>query len=82
MIAITCYGAARQVTGSCHLLECAGRRVLIDCGLFQGSDAVERAMRRTSASIPHRSTSFCSPMRTSITVDAFRCWSSADSAAK
>lgn len=41
MIAITCHGAARQVTGSCHLLECAGRRVLIDCGLFQGSDAVE-----------------------------------------
>ena len=41
MIAITCHGAAWQVTGSCHLLECAGRRVLIDCGLFQGSDAVE-----------------------------------------
>lgn len=42
MIALTCHGAAREVTGSCHLLECAGRRVLVDCGLFQGSDAVER----------------------------------------
>ncbi|HSS07204.1 MAG TPA: MBL fold metallo-hydrolase [Rhodanobacteraceae bacterium] len=41
MIALTCHGAARQVTGSCHLLECAGRRVLIDCGLFQGSDTIE-----------------------------------------
>lgn len=41
MIAITCHGAARQVTGSCHLVECAGLRVLIDCGLFQGGDAVE-----------------------------------------
>jgi metallo-beta-lactamase family protein len=30
------HGAARDVTGSCHLVECAGRRILIDCGLYQG----------------------------------------------
>ena len=30
------HGADRGVTGSCHLIECAGRRVLIDCGLYQG----------------------------------------------
>jgi metallo-beta-lactamase family protein len=29
-------GADRGVTGSCHLVECAGKRVLIDCGLYQG----------------------------------------------
>lgn len=33
---IAFHGADRSVTGSCHLIECAGKRVLIDCGLYQG----------------------------------------------
>lgn len=33
---ITFLGAARTVTGSKHLLQLGKRRVLVDCGLFQG----------------------------------------------
>ena len=33
------YGAAREVTGSCHGVEINGRRILVDCGLLQGADA-------------------------------------------
>jgi metallo-beta-lactamase family protein len=35
-------GAAREVTGSCHILHAAGHRILLDCGLFQGRRAVSR----------------------------------------
>ncbi|MGD9697266.1 MAG: MBL fold metallo-hydrolase [Thermoleophilia bacterium] len=37
---IRSYGAAMTVTGSCHLLEIGGSRILIDCGAFQGSRAL------------------------------------------
>ena len=32
------FGAAREVTGSAHLLLAGGRRVLLDCGMFQGKE--------------------------------------------
>ncbi len=38
-IRLTFHGAAGQVTGSMHLLEAAGARILLDGGLFQGNRA-------------------------------------------
>ena len=35
-LTLTFLGAAGTVTGSKHLLEVDGRRILVDCGLFQG----------------------------------------------
>ena len=35
------HGATRGVTGSCHLLHCCGKNILIDCGLYQGGKDIE-----------------------------------------
>lgn len=35
------HGAAGEVTGSMHLVEAAGRRILLDCGMLQGGRALE-----------------------------------------
>ena len=43
MATITFHGAAQEVTGSCHLLDSpALGRVLLDCGVRQGGDALGR----------------------------------------
>lgn len=41
---ITFHGAAKTVTGSQHLLQVNGKRILLDCGLYQGprQDMLER----------------------------------------
>ena len=39
---LTFFGAARAVTGSCHCVECGGKKILVDCGLQQGRDERDR----------------------------------------
>jgi metallo-beta-lactamase family protein len=36
-------GAAREVTGSCHILRVAGKTIILDCGLFQGKRSESQA---------------------------------------
>lgn len=40
-ISLTFHGAARTVTGSCFLIDHPRGRVLVDCGLFQGSKTLQ-----------------------------------------
>ncbi len=40
-ITLEFFGAAREVTGSCYLLTVGDKRLLVDCGMIQGSAADE-----------------------------------------
>src|SRR2546425_4686508 len=51
---ITFWGAAGQVTGSMHLLEAAGARILLDAGLFQGHRAEAAALNANLPFDPRR----------------------------
>jgi len=42
MARLTFLGAAASVTGSKYLVEAAGKRLLVDCGIFQGSDDLQQ----------------------------------------
>ena len=42
MLKVTCLGGVETVTGSNYLVESPqGKRVLVDCGLFQGGKRIE-----------------------------------------
>ena len=47
------YGAAREVTGSCYLLEVGGKNILVDCGMVQGPDIYEEQRLSFNASAIH-----------------------------
>ncbi len=39
MVTVTSYGAAKTVTGSCHVMELEdSTKIMIDCGMFQGTE--------------------------------------------
>lgn len=38
---ISFHGADQGVTGSCHMVECAGKRILVDCGMYQGGREID-----------------------------------------
>jgi metallo-beta-lactamase family protein len=46
MAKLTFFGAAGSVTGSKYLVETAGKRLLVDCGLFQGTNELQERNRK------------------------------------
>jgi metallo-beta-lactamase family protein len=52
MAKLTFFGAAGTVTGSKYLVEAAGKRLLVDCGIFQGSEELSERNYKPLASDP------------------------------
>ncbi|MCL2122638.1 MAG: MBL fold metallo-hydrolase [Desulfovibrionaceae bacterium] len=51
---VTFMGAARTVTGSCYMIEAAGARFAVDCGMHQGNKAIEARNFNTGIYEPGR----------------------------
>src|SRR5690242_4469567 len=49
---LTFLGAAGTVTGSKYLVEAGGKRLLLDCGIFQGSDELSERNYKPLATDP------------------------------
>jgi len=45
MINIISYGATQEVTGSCHIVEIDDKKIMIDCGMFQGEEEDKNAQK-------------------------------------
>ena len=45
MIQIKSYGATQEVTGSCHIVTIDDKKIMIDCGMFQGEEEEQNAQK-------------------------------------
>jgi metallo-beta-lactamase family protein len=54
---LTSYGAAREVTGSNHILEIGNNKIMVDCGLFQGHRIKSEEKNRVMNYDPNQITS-------------------------
>ena len=66
-------GATGTVTGSKYLLTCGSKRLLIDCGLFQGYKQLRLRNRAKLPVDPRSIDAVILTMRTSITADTCHC---------
>ena len=64
---LTFYGGCGEATGANYILESGGTKIMIDCGLHQGSHYAERENFEPFAYDPTQSRRFSSPTRTSTT---------------
>lgn len=54
LLTLTFHGAAQTVTGSCHEFVAGKSRVLVDCGMFQGSRTLEGLNAGAFGFDPHK----------------------------
>jgi len=45
MITVKSYGATQEVTGSCHIIEIDDKKIMIDCGMFQGEEEEKNSQK-------------------------------------
>ena len=67
----TMLGAVERVTGSCHLVQAGDFRILLDCGLIQGS---WRDQALNAEPFPFDVNRRCSVTRTSIIRAVYHYW--------
>ena len=53
------FGAAGEVTGSCHIVRVGGRQLLLDCGMIQGGADAPARNRLPFPFEPAKSTPWC-----------------------